>query len=170
MGLTTFCRQLTARERFGTANGSAQLRAKVVPSVEADRLTCPICLMVLAVPVFLPSCGTKPRHTFCLSCIDQWVSMACGRGDRPTCPLDRRQLDVDECFVLNEEAEEAVKVLPCRCPYSTFGCEQIPPLVEMEVRAISAARLLLFFLPIVPLERAARACGVSRPTSSIVRS
>jgi hypothetical protein len=129
---------LTARERFGSVNGSAQLRAKVIPSVEADRLTCPICLTVLSVPVFLPSCGTKPRHTFCLSCIDQWVSMG---GDRPTCPLDRRQMDVDECFVLNEEDEEAVKVLPCRCPYSTFGCEQTPPLVEMEVHVKCCAFL-----------------------------
>ena len=66
--------------------------------------------------------GCTARHSFCAPCIEIWFEIQGGAAQR-SCPIDRRELPLDEKPVVDSELEEAIKGSLVKCPNDRLGCE-----------------------------------------------
>ena len=91
-----------------------------------ETLTCPIFSGILHDPV-----TDSTGHTFCRSCIKDWIASQLKKEAQPTCPICRIPIS-EQGLTQNLIAKKLLDNLRVQCPHSPRGCSWTGQLQSFE--------------------------------------
>ena len=124
LGTTSVIVEVTAPNGKDKRLYSVVINRKHWSCVTADpplNSECPVCLGIMHVPITIK--GSKPKHTFCASCIGEMT-----RTNKQD-PLSRKPLESDWASA-DREVEKSTASLVVPCGYSP-RCDQTVPLPQL---------------------------------------